>query len=190
MRGTSAAPPGCGICTHFGPASTRWSWAPRPVLADDPRLTVRLVEGASPARVVIDPRGRLGAGGRWLAGDGARRILITAHESPLAGGAEIVRLPQQDGGFAPGDIIAALDGLGLRRILVEGGAATLSRFLAADALDRLHIVVSPLIIGSGKSAIDLPDIEHLSQAIRPSTRAFPLEGGEVLFDCDMRRGQE
>ena len=160
------------------------------VLADDPRLTVRLVDGASPARVVIDPRGRIGACGRWLAQDGARRILVTASDNPQADGAEVMRLPPRGGGFAPEDIVAALAERGLRRILVEGGAATLSRFIACDALDRLHIVVSPLIIGSGKSAIDLPDIERLSQAIRPSTRVFPLDGGEVLFDCDMRRGQE
>mgnify|MGYP006274184899 CR=1 FL=1 len=84
------------------------------VLADNPRLTVRLVEGRSPARVVIDPRGRLDDQGQWLAQDGVRRILITASDDPGAKGAEIIRLPElEGGGFAPERIVAALAEAGL-----------------------------------------------------------------------------
>src|SRR5712675_3092510 len=46
-------------------------------VADDPQLTVRHVAGPSPARVVIDPSGRLPATARLLADDGIRRIVIT-----------------------------------------------------------------------------------------------------------------
>src|SRR5471032_3238267 len=54
-------------------------------LADDPQLTVRRVAGPSPARVVLDPRGRLPAGARLLAQDGSRRLVMTAAgvRSPL-----------------------------------------------------------------------------------------------------------
>lgn len=47
------------------------------VAADNPQLTVRRCAGRNPARVVIDPRGRLDPAARWLADDGARRILVT-----------------------------------------------------------------------------------------------------------------
>lgn len=160
------------------------------VLADDPQLNVRRVKGANPARVVIDPRGRVGAGGRWLQEDGARRILVTASGSKLSGCDEVVRLQAAGDGLAPGDIVAALFERGLKRILIEGGAITLSRFLQAGCLDRLHVVVSPLIIGSGKPALDLPPVAALAQALRPATRVFILGGGEVLFDCDMRSGEK
>src|SRR5215475_11045638 len=46
------------------------------VLADDPRLTVREIAGPSPARVVIDPNGRLPAGARLLADDGVPRFVV------------------------------------------------------------------------------------------------------------------
>ena len=46
------------------------------VVADDPQLTVRRVAGRSPARVVIDPRGRTPARAQWLADDGARRCVV------------------------------------------------------------------------------------------------------------------
>src|ERR1700724_2841335 len=43
-------------------------------LADDPQLTVRHVAGPNPARIVIDPRGRIAAGARLFARGGARRL--------------------------------------------------------------------------------------------------------------------
>src|SRR6478736_631810 len=52
------------------------------VTADDPQLTVRRVEGPSPARIVIDPNGRLPATARVLAADGIRRLVITSANPP------------------------------------------------------------------------------------------------------------
>ena len=46
-------------------------------------------------------------------------------------------------------ILAALAGCGMRRMLIEGGADTVSRFLAAGCLDRLHVMVAPIILGAG-----------------------------------------
>ena len=53
-------------------------------IADDPQLTVRRVAGPQPARVVIDPKGRLGADARVFADDGVRRLLITAQGTRCA----------------------------------------------------------------------------------------------------------
>src|SRR3984893_13568845 len=46
-------------------------------LADDPLLTVRRVAGPHPARVIIDPNGRLPATARALHADGVRRLVVT-----------------------------------------------------------------------------------------------------------------
>ncbi|MEX2035562.1 MAG: RibD family protein, partial [Xanthobacteraceae bacterium] len=114
-------------------------------LADDPQLTVRRVSGPQPARVVIDPGGRLPAGARPLAADGVRRLMMVAPGAhpALPADIEIVTLPRCDGQIAPAAILAALAERGFRRILIEGGADTVSRFLAAKCLDRLHVMVAP-----------------------------------------------
>ena len=159
------------------------------VLADNPRLDVRRCGGTNPARVVIDARGRLPAEALILRDDGARRLVIRA---PGAGVAlppeveEILLVPGPEG-YAPCDILTALAERGLRHILLEGGAHTLARFIAADALDRLHLLVAPVIIGAGQTGLDLPPPPSLALARRPATRAISLGGGEILFDCDMRR---
>ncbi len=155
-------------------------------IADDPQLTVRRVAGPSPVRVVIDPNGRLPAGARLLAADGARRIVVTKNDTPgtWAPDVEIARVAAPDGRMAPELVLAALAERGLWRVLIEGGAETVSRFLAAGALDRLHVMIAPIIMGSGQASLTLPPIARVEQAIRAPIRAHML-GDEVLLDCDL-----
>jgi diaminohydroxyphosphoribosylaminopyrimidine deaminase / 5-amino-6-(5-phosphoribosylamino)uracil reductase len=72
----------------------------------------------------------------------------------------------------------------LRRVLIEGGPDTLSRFLSAGCLDRLHVIVAPIILGDGPPGFSLGFIDRLEHALRPPIRIHPLDG-EVLFDCDL-----
>jgi riboflavin-specific deaminase-like protein len=150
-------------------------------LHDDPRLTVRLVPGRSPARVVIDPSGRLPNDAHLFADDGARRVVIQAVDTPRPEGVEVVRLPR-DEWIAPQAIVAALRGKGLHHLLIEGGAITIARFLEADLLTRLHVAVAPLLIGSGPQGLTTQPITRLAQARRPETQVYGL-GSDVVFDC-------
>ncbi len=155
-------------------------------IADDPQLTVRRVAGPNPARVVLDPAGRVPRTARLLAQDGARRLIVTAAGAgpAAAPGIEVLALPKTDGQIAPAAILDALAERGLRRVLIEGGADTVSRFLTAGCLDRLHVVVAPIILGSGRVGLALPPIERADQALRAPVRTHRL-GDEVLFDCDL-----
>jgi riboflavin-specific deaminase-like protein len=154
--------------------------------ADDPQLTVRRIPGPSPARVVIDPNGRLAPSARLLTNDGVRRLVMTRNDATpdLPPGVEIVRLAADAGQLAPRAVLAALAERGFRRILIEGGSNTVSRFLAAGCLDRLHVMIAPMIIGSGAPSVSLTPIERVDQAIKAPIRAHIL-GEEVLLDCDL-----
>jgi riboflavin-specific deaminase-like protein len=159
------------------------------VIADDPLLNVRRVAGANPARIVIDPNARLPLSARCLDGaDGARRVVVRAVEAPVPEGVETIVLPGADGAgrLDPHAVVAALQARGLGCILLEGGAWTVSNFIAAGCVDRLHMLVAPMIIGSGKPGISLPPIDGLDAAIRPRTTVHVLSDGDVLFDCDLR----
>lgn len=162
------------------------------VEADDPRLTVREVEGPNPVRVVLDPRGRLPSDRRvfrdgvaptlWLRSAGAN-----ASAAGMGPGVEAVTLEEGgERGFDPRSVVALLAERGLRRILVEGGGVTVSRFLHAGVLDRLHVSVAPLILGSGRPGLELPPVERLDRALRPPVRHFTL-GRDLLFDLDLSK---
>jgi riboflavin-specific deaminase-like protein len=155
-------------------------------VADDPLLTVRRCAGPSPARIVLDPRGRLSPDAKVLADDGIRRLVVTAEgiRPALPAGVELIEVPAPGGEVAPAAILAALAARGLRRTLIEGGAHTVSRFIAAGCLDRLHVIVAPTMLGSGQSGITLKPILTADQALRAPMRAH-LIGEEVLLDCDL-----
>jgi len=145
---------------------------------------VRRVAGPQPARVVIDPRRRLPGSARLLREDGARRLVVVVEgiEPQLPAGVEVVWVPPSNGETAPATILAELASRGFTRVLVEGGARTVSGFLAAGCLDRLHIVVAPILLGGG------PHSPALASALRadgtPPVYAHLL-GNEVLFDVDL-----
>ena len=151
-------------------------------VADDPLLTVRRVAGKSPARVVIDPSGRLDAQGKWLTRDGTPLLLVSAGAA-CPQGVELVRLPLHEGLIRPAEIVAALYARGYRKLLIEGGARTISSFIDAGCVNRLHLLMAPVIIGAGKTGLELEPQGDLSRALRPPTGVHLLEGGEVLFDC-------
>jgi riboflavin-specific deaminase-like protein len=163
------------------------------VRADDPRLTTRLCAGPSPVRIVLDTDRTLSATHRVFAGDGPPCLVLAAADaggSARVGTAELVRLPRAaDGkGLAIDAILAALAARGLRRIFVEGGGVTVSRFLAAGALDRLHVTVAPLLLGGGVPGFTLPCPERPSDGMRLSWRAHRL-GDDVLFDIPLDRAR-
>lgn len=155
---------------------------------DRPRLTTRLAEGPSPVRVVVDPNGRLPAGSPLLDDGEAPTLVLRAgrdgEEQRLTEQARVVRVPADArGGLPPARVLDALRARGLTRVLVEGGGDTVSRFLAAGSLDRLHLLVAPVILGAGRPAVRLPaPPECLSGALRPRGTQHLLGGGDVLFD--------
>jgi diaminohydroxyphosphoribosylaminopyrimidine deaminase / 5-amino-6-(5-phosphoribosylamino)uracil reductase len=152
---------------------------------DDPQLTVRRCAGRSPARIVIDPRGRLAGKGRWLADDGAPRLVIAGAPSAPPPGAETIVLAATGGNIPPKDIVRELQRRGFRRLLIEGGARTISGFIDAGVVDRLHLIVACTIIGSGRTGLDLAPLARLGDALRPPTDVYRLDDHDTLFDCDL-----
>jgi diaminohydroxyphosphoribosylaminopyrimidine deaminase / 5-amino-6-(5-phosphoribosylamino)uracil reductase len=162
------------------------------VAADNPKLTTRHVAGPNPLRVVFDPSRRLASEyGVFHDAEAptvyaCTRTLVASGETHV-GRAAILGLDAGSAGEQVVELLGALRRRGGRRIFVEGGGVTVSAFLEANLLDRLHVTIAPLIIGDGRPAIRLPPRATLSDCQRPRYRVFRM-GGDVLFDCDLRSG--
>jgi riboflavin-specific deaminase-like protein len=157
---------------------------------DDPRLTTREVEGESPMRVVLDPSRRLPVERRVFGDGGPPTLLACLEDVPGGtrhGAAEVLRLPRGEDGMDLAALLRALHARGLSRLFVEGGGVTVSRFLAAGLLDRLHVTVAPVILGSGRAAFILPEAARIADGLRFAWTPYPLEGGDILFDIPLRR---
>ena len=156
-------------------------------VADNPQLTVRLVNGNSPARVILDPTARLAPDSHVWCDDGVQKIWVVADgvvASPPPQ-VELLSLPAIDDAINPIHLLQRLSSRGLKRILIEGGAETVSRFIRANCLDRLHLIVAPIIMGSGRPSFNLPPIEHMDQALRLPVQTHLLDN-EIVFDCALR----
>lgn len=166
------------------------------VACDNPRLTTRHVRGPHPTRVLLDPSLRLAG---WVDtahvfNDGQAATLwlcdaaLQARAVALAGASRVLAVPgllADDGVLQPERAVAALRARGLRRLFVEGGGVTVSRFLARRCLDRLHLAVAPLLIGDGRPGLRFAGAERLADCLRPACRVYRL-GSDQLWDLDLR----
>ena len=160
------------------------------VRADDPQLTTRHVEGPSPVRVVLDTDRRLDDRYRVFH-DGPETLLLCALDAPgpdTHGRARTIRLPRAGRGLDIAGALRTLAALGLRRILIEGGGVTVSRFLAAGALDRLHVIFATLLLGSGIPAFTLPDAPLLADGMRLDWSVYRV-GADLLLDIPLDRAR-
>jgi riboflavin-specific deaminase-like protein len=156
---------------------------------DNPKLTVRLANGPNPVRVVIDRHRRVPATHDIFTDEQSPTLRLVAGDYepgekllPRSGVMEVPCLGDEEQ-TQPGRILEVLGDFGLKRLFIEGGGLTVSGFLTAGLLDHLHVMVAPMIIGSGRPAFSLPEIETLDSALRPSASMVDL-GSDMLFDLD------
>ena len=151
------------------------------VLADDPRLTVRLVSGKNPQPVILDSHLRTPPGSA-LVREGKPWIATTLASDPekaenfVAQGVELLHLPHDTHGqvMLP-ELLGCLSRMGVDRLMVEGGATVISRFLSMQLVDYLVITIAPLILGG------LPAV-NFSESIwaESSQEYFPGLGDMVV----------
>ena len=163
-------------------------------LHDDPRLTVRDVEGGpgtanAPWRVVLDSRLALPAAARLASDEHAARtiVLTTARADParhreltargvhvevVAGGA--------DGRTDLDDVLRALHERGIRSLLVEGGGGVYTSFLRAGRCDRVTAFVAPLLIGDGIAAVGDLGTHRIAGAARLQSVTTTIINDQVM----------
>jgi 5-amino-6-(5-phosphoribosylamino)uracil reductase len=129
---------------------------PRLLVRSQARRDARVARGgtATPTRVTITGRGDLDPAARFFAAGDTDKIVYVgsaafekARES-LGGVASVV-----DAGdpVDPGRVLADLDTRGIGSLMVEGGGATHTRFLAAGLADELHLVIAPFFVGDSQA---------------------------------------
>jgi GTP cyclohydrolase II len=162
------------------------------VLTDDPQLTVRLVPGASPLRVILDSTLRVPSDARILGDDACTMVISTRHAR--AGS----RLVLRDRGVAvhsvsahPAGVDAAaalrlLRGLGVRSVLVEGGPRVLTSFLKARLADRVIVGIAPTILGAGTDSVGDLDIASVTDGLRITNPSVYRAGDDLLLAGDLR----
>lgn len=150
------------------------------VVADNPSLTVRGFAGRSPRRVVLDAHGKVAAGSRVFANDGAGVVYFTAcRRFDLPG--HVDQIVTHPSGADPEWVTAVLrERYGCNSLLVEGGASLLRRFLDAEAVNRVRVERSPMLFGR-KGRVASPSAPREPRATELT------DGNEIdLYEMEIR----
>lgn len=155
------------------------------VLADDPRLDVRLPAEAAgqgetaaqpprqPLRVVLDSHLRTPPGARLLAGGG--EVLILTAQTSLkdvqsgmrltARGARIESAPEANGRLSLGAVLDRLGELEVNELQVEAGATLAGELVQQSLVDELLLYVAPRVLGNrARPLLALPEPASLTEA--------------------------
>ncbi len=163
------------------------------VLVDDPQLTVRMVPGVSPMRVVLDSTLRTPPSARIFDRDAATLIVTTAEAPPerratLSDLGAMIRLATPGaGGVAIRPALRALYDEGVKSLLVEGGARVITSMLAAGVVDRIIVAVAPTIIGAGTEAVGDLGIALVADGMRLVNPCVAVAGKDLLLAWDVAR---
>jgi 3,4-dihydroxy 2-butanone 4-phosphate synthase/GTP cyclohydrolase II len=160
-------------------------------IIDDPQLTVRMVPGRSPLRVVLDSALRLPSTSRVL-DDEAGTVVITtepsSEERRAALRARAVGVHIVDASPRGVDLASALQtlrGLGVGSLLVEGGARVITSFFAEKLVDRLVVGIAPTIMGAGIDAVGDLGVARVAESVRLTNRSVHQAGGDLLVAADV-----
>ena len=161
------------------------------VRQDDPELTVRLVPGANPIRVVLDSTLRMVPTAK-VAGEIATTVVFTTPaadpkrvEQLRAGGVTVHEVPAGPRGLDLTAVLAHLRGTGVQSLLVEGGGRVITSLFAAGQVDRLVVSISPTVIGAGVEAVGDLGIALVADGVRLVNRAVCIADDDVLLGWDV-----
>lgn len=160
------------------------------VLADNPRLTVRLVPGQSPLRVVVDSTLRLPMAAHVLADGDARTLVATTSRSPAdrvaavrQSGADVLVVEHDAGGHVDlTELMRRLRLRGVGSVLLEGGRQLITTAFRERLVDRLVVCISPKVMGTGIEAVGDLGIDHLCDALVFEDSVFLQLEGDIIFD--------
>jgi len=165
------------------------------VIADDPQLTVRLVRGRSPVRVVVDSTLRVPLGAGILEDrHSARTVIATtdrADEARISAvrdmGAEVLKVAKDASGEVDmPELLRVLGERNISSVLVEGGAAVATSLIKRGLADKLVVIIGPKILGSGQSGVDDLGVAGMEGALRLVIEKVFRSGDDVVMEARFR----
>jgi diaminohydroxyphosphoribosylaminopyrimidine deaminase/5-amino-6-(5-phosphoribosylamino)uracil reductase len=169
------------------------------VLSDDPKLTVRHVQGRDPVRVVLDADLRTPPTAAVLhEGSPSGALIFHAHDADAARrealigpDVELVPVARDARGVDVVEVLKVLGERGVVRLLVEGGSHVHGTFLDLGLADRAAIFIAPRIVGdadaiSFAAGSGVESIERAWRLTHPRVQAF---GSDWLVSGDFERTQ-
>jgi diaminohydroxyphosphoribosylaminopyrimidine deaminase/5-amino-6-(5-phosphoribosylamino)uracil reductase len=161
------------------------------VIKDNPELTVRLVHGRNPLRVIVDSELNISRQSKIFQNISSTPTLIATSKNAsdprfqrLAGsGTEIINIKaDKNGNVDLKTLFKMLAGRNISSILIEGGAQIITSTLKDNLANRLITIIAPKIIGTGIEAVGDLNIRKLEAAKKLSIQKVLRRGDDIIVD--------
>jgi diaminohydroxyphosphoribosylaminopyrimidine deaminase/5-amino-6-(5-phosphoribosylamino)uracil reductase len=158
--------------------------------ADNPSLTVRLVRGDDPYRIVLSGSLKFPRDCRLLKDNRDGRTIIASTASAIDRFLRRRRYgnmmywevaPGRNGFLDPVDFLKKAKGFGLQSLLIEGGGRVATSFLKAGLVDKYVAIIAPKLLGAGIDAVGDLDIRRLSKAVRMTRTTLGASGADIVL---------
>lgn len=159
------------------------------VAKDNPELTVKLVKGRNPKRIILDTNLSLSLQTKAL-NDSQRKdtFVFCTKESAKTAKADTLRISgiticpiqiDSRGYVHIDELLSMLASKGITSVLVEGGSKVFSSFLLENATDELHLFNAPIIIGNGLHSFESVNTNSLKKATQFTLKSVGKCGSDI-----------
>jgi diaminohydroxyphosphoribosylaminopyrimidine deaminase/5-amino-6-(5-phosphoribosylamino)uracil reductase len=166
------------------------------LLKDDPELTVRLVKGRHPLRIIVDTRLSSPLDAKVLQNqDKARTIVATTEAANRKKRAVLDKMGietilvnrDQNQQVDLKELLVELGSRNISSVLVEGGATVITSIIRENIADRLVVLIAPKIVGKGIEAVGNLGIRVMDDAMKMSVRQVIRRGGDLILDGHIQK---
>jgi riboflavin-specific deaminase-like protein len=155
------------------------------VREDDPQLTVRLLKGENPLRIIITTSPDLSPGLKVFRYNGDNNTIVATDKKTIKAGAyqSVITWPvkKTKGLIDLNNFLDLAGRRGVTSILFEGGQRLATTLLKQKLVDKLFLVIAPMIIGRGTETIGDLGIKTVNKALEFNEYGFQKIGTDTLF---------
>jgi diaminohydroxyphosphoribosylaminopyrimidine deaminase/5-amino-6-(5-phosphoribosylamino)uracil reductase len=165
------------------------------VIKDDPELTVRLIKGRNPLRVIVDSTIKIPYNARILKDqENAKTLVATTSQSSVGRRSKLKEMGVEtlivgvndEGRVDHRKLLAELGKRGVSSVLVEGGSKIITSFVRENLSDRLVVITAPKILGQGVEAIGDLGIKNVDDSIRLTLNRVFRKGDDIIMDLRVK----
>lgn len=160
--------------------------------ADNPSLTVRMVEGRNPYRIVLDSKFKLSPDLKLFKLNSDKKTFIVTRienqqkkkklEKFRELGVEVIYTKKNKAGRIDlSNLLKKLSKKEISSILVEGGGKVISSFLKQNLFDDIYLFISPKILGNGIKAFSEIYFDNLNQSMKLKVEKSELVENDILI---------
>lgn len=161
------------------------------LLADDPELTVRMVKGENPIRIVVDSRLQTPVDSRFM--NEAHRVpviiaTVGGAQAKIAAltakGAEVLLCAGKDGAVDLHDLLRKLGERGIQSILLEAGERLCGEMLRSSLIDRFLLFYAPRLLGgNGKGLFAGAGAPFMNDSLQLTIKKVSHVGSDILVEA-------